>query len=123
MSKTSIALSFGVVLLTSVGLASTASANTPDSERPPASEVVKYGDLNLSSEADAQVLLQRIKEATRHVCAAEMAGRSGVDAFYNGQWCQRQTLARSITNLGTYKVADAYNAEHSARPIVLAQAH
>jgi UrcA family protein len=47
-------------------LAGTAQATTAAKDVP--YEVVSYGDLNIANEADAAILLQRVKAAARRVC-------------------------------------------------------
>ena len=47
-------------------LAGTAQATTAVKELP--YEVVSYADLDIANQADAGILLQRVKEAARRVC-------------------------------------------------------
>ena len=64
-----LALVFSALLFGS--LAATAHATTTAAEDV-AYEVVSYADLNLENEADAAILLQRVKAAAHRVCTADV---------------------------------------------------
>jgi UrcA family protein len=64
-----LALVFSALLFGS--LAATAHATTTAAKDVP-SEVVSYADLNLANEADAAILLQRVKAAAYRVCSVDV---------------------------------------------------
>jgi UrcA family protein len=88
-------------------LASTAQATTTAPRNEP-SEVVSYADLDIGNEAEAAILLERVKAAARRVCI-----RSGALLalnFYNAvQRCADDATARAIAdvNARSATVADA----------------
>jgi UrcA family protein len=56
---------------------------------------VKYGDLNLGSRADAQVLLKRIQAAANTVCGGAPDFRQ-LDQLARFQACRRSAVARAV---------------------------
>ena len=77
-------------------LAGTAQATTVAKELP--YEVVSYADLNIANEADAGVLLERVKAAAHRVCL-----RSGplvwVDYHNPLQQCAKAATARAMADV------------------------
>ena len=61
------------------------------------SQVVKFGDLNLASDAGAQALYQRIKLAARRVCA----GADTDDRFGNLEYrnCMKQAVDNAVAKI------------------------
>jgi UrcA family protein len=60
----------GAILLSALGLAMNTLPATAADKIVTKSQVVRFNDLNLASEAGAQTLYQRITLAARQVCAA-----------------------------------------------------
>jgi UrcA family protein len=79
-------------------LAGTAQATTTAKDVP--SEVVNYSDLNIANQADAGILLQRVKAAAFRVCL-----RSGVlvwlDTHNPVQQCARAATARAMADVNS----------------------
>ncbi|HVN45472.1 MAG TPA: UrcA family protein [Steroidobacteraceae bacterium] len=74
---------------------------------------VAYGDLNLATEAGANVLYARLTAAARTVCAA-----AGVDARNLRQYaavrsCERQAIAAAVQDVQAPKVAARFAALHA----------
>ena len=85
-------------------LASTAQATTTAKNLP--SEVVSYADLNIANEADAAILLQRVKAAARRVCI-----RSGalvaLDSYDPLQRCTNDATARAMADVNARSITVA----------------
>ena len=85
-------------------LAGTAQATTVAKGVP--YEVVNYSDLNLANEADAGVLLERVKAAARRVCI-----RSGslvwLDSHNPLVQCTAAATARAMADVNSRSVTDA----------------
>src|SRR4030095_11475142 len=79
-------------------LAGTAQATTTAKSVP--SEVVNYSDLNIANQADARILLQRVKAAAFRVCL-----RSGVlvwlDSHNPVQQCAKAATARAMADVNS----------------------
>lgn len=79
-------------------LAGTAQATTVAKEVP--SEVVSYADLNIANQADAGILLDRVKAAARRVCI-----RSGslvwLDMHNPLQQCMSAATARAMADVNS----------------------
>ena len=70
-------------------------------------EVVSYADLNLANEADAAILLQRVKAAARRVCTRNTA-QSPLD-FYNPlQRCADAATSRAMAEVNARAMTFAY---------------
>jgi UrcA family protein len=86
-------------------LAGTAQATTTAASNMP-SEVVSYADLNITNEADAAILLQRVNAAARRVCI-----RSGallaLDFHSPLERCVNDTTARAIADVNARAVTVA----------------
>ena len=78
-------------------MAGTAQATVPAAKNVPY-EVVSYADLNIAKQADAAILLQRVKAAARRVCI-----RSGallaLDAHNSVQRCANGATARAMVDV------------------------
>jgi UrcA family protein len=85
----------------------TANAASPD-EVP--STVVKYGDLNLSSDLGVQVLYRRIVRAAGIVCPD--ASIRSLSARVKIQECRNEAVARAIRQIDNSQLAALY-AAHS----------
>jgi UrcA family protein len=87
------------------------------------SEVVKYGDLNISDPQGAAMLYRRIAAAARSVCGADEidSRRLGSRASINA--CVHQAIVDAVTKVGQPELVAAYNAKNrEPLPITLAQA-
>jgi UrcA family protein len=85
----------------------TANAASPD-EVP--STVVKYGDLNLSTDLGVQVLYHRIMRAAEQVCPG--ASIQPLTARAKVQACRDEAVARAIRQIDNSQLAALY-AAHS----------
>lgn len=78
-------------------MAGTAQATTSAAKSAP-SEVVSYADLDIANEADAAILLERVKAAARRVCI-----RSGallvLDSYNPVQRCANDATARAMVDV------------------------
>ncbi|HEY7640535.1 MAG TPA: UrcA family protein [Steroidobacteraceae bacterium] len=61
-------------------------------------QVVSFADLNLQSEADAAVLLERIESAARNVCGLH-AGPMPLEIKAHLQICAREATARAVADV------------------------
>jgi UrcA family protein len=78
-------------------LAGTAQATTTAAKNVPY-EVVSYADLNLGNDADAEILLQRVKAAARRVCTRSGAATS-LDFYNPVQRCANAATARAMADV------------------------
>jgi UrcA family protein len=77
-------------------LATTAQATaTRNVER----QVVRYADLNLQSEADAAILVGRIKTAARKVCGLRQPSPLPLEITARLQLCAKDATARAIADV------------------------
>ena len=81
----------------------------PASANSPPSLVVKFQDLDLRSQTDAQILLQRLEDASRQVCKTN--GASALESYYVARICRRSTLARSVKSVGAPTLMAAYSSK------------
>jgi len=86
-------------------LAGNAQATTTAAKNAP-SEVVSFADLNIANEADAAILLQRVKAAARRVCI-----RSGalvaLDSYDPLQRCTNDATARAMADVNARSITVA----------------
>jgi UrcA family protein len=62
-------------------------------------QVVRYGDLNLASQADAAILLGRIKSAARNVCGLHHAMLLPIEIQARRQACAEDATARALAEV------------------------
>lgn len=62
-------------------------------------QVVRYGDLNLASQADSQILLSRIKLAARNVCGLHGAMLLPMEIQFRRQACADDATARALAEV------------------------
>ena len=62
-------------------------------------QVVRYGDLNLASQADAAILLSRIKLAARNVCGLRNAMLLPIEIQWRRQACADDATARALAEV------------------------
>ena len=85
-------------------------AATPDDVVP--SVVVKYGDLNLSTEEGNRALYRRIVAAARQVCPDE--GLRDLQAFAVSRACRDAAIARAVAAVPSRRLAELH-ALHNKR--------
>lgn len=75
-------------------------------------KVVRYGDLNLTTDGGARVLLERIQLAADTVCPA--ADNRDLGRFMAHRRCVRLAIAQAVQQVGNARVAAVYwaHAEH-----------
>ena len=99
-----LALVFSTLLFSC--LAGTAEATTTAAKELPY-EVVSYADLNLANEADAAILLVRIKAAAVRVCSRDVA--TSPLAFYKPvRRCANAATARAMADVNARSTFVAY---------------
>ena len=99
-----LALVFSTLLLGC--LAGTVQATTTAAKDLPY-EVVSYADLNIANEADAAILLDRVKAAARRVCSRDVD--SSPLAFYNPvRRCAIAATARAMADVNARSTFVAY---------------
>jgi len=96
------------VMLSTSSLGAHADTSTPDPIIRGRS-VVHFSDLNINSEQDAKILLQRIEIAAEQACG----GRPALDAYTGAPdrdfaECRRGTIARAVKKLGARQVTRIY---------------
>ena len=62
-------------------------------------QVVRYGDLNLASQADASILLGRIKSAARSVCGLHQGMPMPIEIQSRLQACASDATARALADV------------------------
>lgn len=62
-------------------------------------QVVRYGDLNLESEADAAILFSRIKSAARKVCGLKGVSPLPLAMQFRMQACADDATARAVADV------------------------
>lgn len=94
-----------------------------DTGAPPSAPhvAVAYDDLNLSTSAGADAMLDRLETASRRVCRSAGSGYRGLDRRHARQACAEATLSAAVASLGSPVVTARYEGAHGA-PIVTASA-
>jgi UrcA family protein len=86
-----------------------------------ASIKVQYADLNLSSDAGAKVMLQRIRHAAKSVCGPEPT--SSIDRVATAHArCVKTAVSRTVSQLDSPMVTALYSGALGAAPTTLASA-
>jgi UrcA family protein len=78
-------------------LAATAQATVP--VKGMQQQVVRYGDLNLASQSDSAILLDRIKSAARNVCGLHQGMPMPIEIQARLQACASDATARALANV------------------------
>ena len=94
------ALAAGVVFV------STASAGTPATDVPMAT--VRYGDLDLSTNAGAKTLYNRISMVARQVCPSDES--RDLSRLHIARACQQAAIERAVRSVNSPHLAAAYAA-------------
>ena len=97
------------VMLAALGVG----AHADTSEGLPASitgrSVVYYGDLNLNSEQDAKIMLQRIERAARKACGGHATFSSYTGSLdHTFEECRGKAVQRAVKELGAPLVTRIY---------------
>lgn len=111
--------SISIALLASVALSAPAFASDGGAltvSAPPRSvydnsQVVNYGDLDLSSEAGAKTLLARIERAAKHACVDYP--RSSMDRSTNFDACVKNAVGRAVASLNNPVVTALANSKEA----------
>jgi UrcA family protein len=93
----------------------TALAEVPDGSAAPQA-VVKYADLDLTSDAGATALLRRIEAAARQVCGDPRVVQPLTRSTRIRQ-CNTQAIEHAVAALGAPKLTLAYRVRYSAAGI------
>jgi UrcA family protein len=112
---------FALVSATSILMTATcagAHADTaPDAD---ATEVtgrtaVHYGDINLSDEHDAWIMLQRIERAAKTACGghATVSSNTGTVDYHTFDECRARAVQRTVQRLGAPLVTRVYSEQAS----------
>jgi UrcA family protein len=102
-------------MLATLGFGAHADTSSPDPVIRGRS-IVHYGDLNIDSEHDAQILLQRIDQAATEACG----GHPTLTAYtrvsdHSFEECRSGTIARTVKKLGATVVTRIYSeANHNS---------
>src|SRR5437868_3050151 len=80
----------------------------------PATTTVRYGDLDLSKQKDAQTLYGRLQRASDNVCGEykELRNLKRMKVY---SACYQDTLARAVDTVGHASVKAAYAADDKVR--------
>ena len=87
-------------------LTGAAQATTTAAEELPY-EVVSYADLNLANDAEAAILLQRVKAAAVRVCSRD-ADPSPLDFYHPVRRCAKAATERAMTDVNARSAVVAY---------------
>jgi UrcA family protein len=86
-------------------LASPLCTNAAAAGAPPASAIVQYRDLDLSTGTGLQALYERIKTAAQRVCLRETSAHPGIDQRARYFACCEDAIANSIKQLDPARLA------------------
>ena len=76
--------------------------------------VVYYGDLNIETEKDAKILLQRIERAAKKACGGQPTFSTYTGSLdHTFEECRSEAIQRTVTRLGAPMVRRIYS---EARP-------
>jgi len=79
--------------------------------------VVYYGDLDIETEQDAKIMLQRIERAARKACGGHATFSSYTGALdHTFEECRSEAIHRTVKQLGASKVTRIYSEERSREP-------
>jgi len=103
-----LAAALALTVAAGAGTIATASAATPGADVP--SAVVRYGDLNLSTEQGAKTLYRRIALVARQVCPD---GESrDLESLNRARTCQREAIERAVHAVHNERLAAVYSAAY-----------
>ncbi len=72
--------------------------------------VVYYGDLNIDTEQDAKIMLQRIERAAKKVCGGHASVSSYTPTLdHTFEECRAEAIARTVKQLGAPTVTRIYS--------------
>ncbi len=101
------------MVLATLGLCTLAidanAAGAPSLERDPPSEIMRFGDLNLSKSGDVDKLYHRLSWTVRRVCTEP----SVLQSFAAFRSCYQDTLNQAIDKIGNARLA----ALNRAKPV------
>jgi UrcA family protein len=103
-------IAIAAVAVTALIPVTTALADVPAGSAAPQA-VVKYADLDLTSDAGAAALLRRIEAAARQVCGNPIEVQP-LDRSMRVQQCNKQAIEHAVTALGAPKVTLAYRVRY-----------
>jgi UrcA family protein len=76
--------------------------------------VVYYGDLNIDTERDAKILLQRIELAAKRACGGHAAFSSYTGSLdHTFEECRIEAIQRTVKQLDAHKVTRIYSEPRS----------
>ena len=76
--------------------------------------VVYYGDLDIETEQDAKIMLQRIEQAARKACGGHATFSSYTGALdHTFEQCRSEAIHRTVKQLGASKVTRIYSEARS----------
>jgi UrcA family protein len=107
-----------VVIFSVVAAGSVAVCNAADDDVP--HEIVKYGDINLSSPQGAATLLARIQSAARRVC--ERSEEMNLSAQAQAHACITKAVATAVSQVHQPTLTALYNSKNgkTSSPIMIA---
>ena len=80
----------------------------------PGRSVVYYGDLNIDTEHDAKILLQRIELAAKKACGGHATFSSYTGSLdHTFEECRSEAVQRAVKQLGAYRVTRIYSGARS----------
>jgi len=91
----------------SLSLAAAANALAQTAAPSPPQMIVRYDDLNLSSDAGTAILLHRLQRAARHVCG-DTGERQPLAQLVEIRRCDAQSLEGAIAAVNAQKLTVAY---------------
>ena len=103
-----IALAAGTAAITTAAAATPRSTASPEAGVP--SVVVRYGDLNLATDAGTKALYRRIAFVAKQVCPD---GESrGLENLNRARACQRDAIARAVQAVHNERLATIFSAAY-----------
>jgi UrcA family protein len=110
--STTFVCGLAALMLGSIATAAPAAA----ADRPPATEAVSYGDLDLSTDNGARVLARRIRKAAQEVCRDLIFGKHDIVPARSYRDCRDAAIADAVGAVGSERLSRVALARGVATP-------
>jgi UrcA family protein len=99
------------IMLAALSLCAHADTSTDSSSKfIPGRSVVYYGDLNIDTEPDAKIILQRIERAAKKACGGHATFSSYTGSLdHTFEECRSDAIQRTVKQLGAPAVTRIYS--------------
>lgn len=101
-------------MLAALSFAAHAGTSIHRSNVTPGRDVIYYGDLNIGTEHDARLMLERIELAAKKACGGHAAFSSYTGSLdHSFEECRSETVERTVKQLGAPMVTRLYSEARS----------